>query len=105
MVGTKAFQASYNGSSVFADLVSTPLASGANGSNSASQTLPPIGTTPIVGPVSTIPVEFDFVLSAGDLASGTGVFTVVPELTTMVQSLVGNIGMLFVARSRRRARC
>jgi PEP-CTERM motif len=100
--GTKAFEARYNGPTVFADLVTTPVAAGAFGSNSANEAFPLVGTTPIAGLVGNIQVEFNFLLTAGDLASGTGVFTVTPEPSSMALAMMGVTGFVLWARRRRR---
>jgi hypothetical protein len=99
--GTKAFEARYNGPTVFADLVTTPVAAGAFGSNGANEAFPLVGTTPIAGLVSSIQVEFNFTLTASDLASGTGVFTVIPEPSSVVLAVLGGVGVVLWVRRRR----
>ncbi len=76
--GGKTFQATYNGSSVFANLVNGFPISG--GTLTASEDTP---TQVINDTLTSIGSEFRFKLSAGDAASGTSTFSVVPEPATM----------------------
>lgn len=51
-----------------------------------------------VGQVSSMDAKFDFILSAGDLASGTSSFTLVPEpgaLLSLAAGVVGLGGLMF----------
>jgi hypothetical protein len=59
-------------------------------------------TDPIAGSVSSIQAKFAFMLSAGDSASGSGTFTVIPEPGTAVMLLCA---LAALAASRRRRRC
>lgn len=100
--GTKSFEARYNGGTTFANLVSN-VSAPAFGSNGTSEANPPVGTIPIAGAVSSIQVEFDFILSPNDLASGNGVFTVVvPEPSSFVLAAAGMVGLAYAIRRRRR---
>jgi hypothetical protein len=76
--GGKTFQATYNGSSVFANLVNGFSING--GTLTASEDTP---TQVINDTLTSIGSEFRFKLSAGDAASGTSTFDVVPEPATM----------------------
>jgi hypothetical protein len=97
---TKAFEARYNGPTVFAHLDTTPLVVGPNGSTGTFEQFPLVGTTPIAGLVSSIQVEFNFTLSAGDLGSGSGQFTVVPEPTSIALAAMGGVGLVVLMARR-----
>ena len=100
--GIRAYEARYNGSSVYADLIQTPLIATSFSSASLSDRMPPVtGFLVIPGPVSSIESEFCFTLSANDSASGTSQFTVVPEPTTWALLGTGLIALAAVARRRR----
>jgi hypothetical protein len=105
--GTLAYEAMYNGSSVFANLVS-PVVAPANSSATVSDRFPAVGFSTIAGAVSSIQTQFDFMLSANDSASGTSRFNVVvPEPAGIVLGLLGGAAALMVARggdARRPAR-
>jgi hypothetical protein len=95
--GITSFQAEYNNGIVFADLVApaaTPLTSIQNGA---------LTGVPIVPPVFNIQSKFDFVLSAGDIGSGTGNFTITPEPSSICLAILGGAGLAFIARRRRKA--
>ncbi|MGD0572799.1 MAG: PEP-CTERM sorting domain-containing protein [Sedimentisphaerales bacterium] len=76
--GGKTFQATYNGSNVFANLVKGFSISG--GTLTGSEDTP---DQVINGTLTDIESEFYFKLSANDAASGTSTFEVVPEPATM----------------------
>jgi hypothetical protein len=95
----KAYEARYNTSSVFADLVS-PVSAGSFGTWTTSEHFPGAGTSPIAGSVSNILSQFSFTLSPNDSASGTSVFRIVPEPSSMVLALVGGLALLWRARRR-----
>jgi hypothetical protein len=98
--GPFSFQAQYNGGAgTFASLVAPVTVSSAHGSNTQSGSAP---STVIPGTLTSIQAIFSFTLSKGDLASGTGRFSVVPEPGTIGLMAVGSIGLL--ACCRRRAR-
>ncbi|MGD9721088.1 MAG: hypothetical protein AB7O59_03420 [Pirellulales bacterium] len=102
--GTAAYQAVYNGSTVFANLVS-PVMAGADSSATGSERFPALGMTTIVGAVSSIQSQFDFMLSAFDSASGTSRFFVTPEPTGLALAGLGFVGAaLFGVRCRRARR-
>lgn len=98
--GGKLYEATYNGSSTFADLVSTIVAP-ANGSATNNETYSPMGLTPIAGAVNSIQTEFNFTLTARDSASGTSNFLVVPEPSTGLLALVGCVALGWGVRRRK----
>jgi hypothetical protein len=92
LFGGKTHEATYNGSTVFADLVS---GFSGGGSSTASETT---GSGSISGTVSSIEAEFYFTLSAKDAASGTSTFEVTPEPATV--ALLGLGGLALLRRKR-----
>ena len=96
-----AYQANYNGSSVFTNLVS-PISAGIDSSATISDRFPLAGFSSIAGAVTSIQTQFDFMLSPNDSASGTSRFTVVvPEPASVVLALLGAAAVAIVARRRR----
>ena len=93
--GGKTFQATYNDSSVFANLVNGFSITG--GTKTASEDTP---NQVINDTLTDIESEFYFQLSANDAASGTSTFEVVPEPATIC--LLG-LGALTTIRRRRSA--
>lgn len=87
------YQARYNGSTVYANLV-------AGFSIPGDQTVvhgerkPASGYQTISGTVSSIQSEFNFTLSALDQASGTSRFEVIPEPATLSLLGLGGLAML-----------
>jgi hypothetical protein len=104
----KSYQATYNGGSVFAQLVS-PVLAGPDDTSTGSQRDPLSATTVIPGMTTSIQSQFSFVLSAFDSASATSRFQVnipggnVPEPSTWVLASTAAIGG-FLLRRRRRSR-
>jgi hypothetical protein len=86
--GSLAYQALFNGSSVFANLVS-PVSAGVDSSATGSDRLPALGMISIPGAVTSIQSQFSFVLSANDTASGTSRFNVVPEPASLILVVLG----------------
>jgi len=70
------FRAIYNGTQEYASLL------GSSSIGGGGVTFSEDTSGPIAGSVSSIQAQFAFQLSAGDSASGTGTFTVVPEPTS-----------------------
>ncbi len=104
--GAKAYEARYNGSGVFADLVS-PVVAGMNASNIGTERFPITGNAGIGPMVSTIESQFSFTLSAHDSASGTSRFNVipgpnVPEPSSFVLAALGLGGTYLRIRRHRR---
>jgi len=90
------FQAIFNGSSEYAELLGDSSVGGGD------ITFDEDTSGPIAGSVSSIQAQFAFELSAGDSASGSGVFTVVPEPTTAGLALCGCLLVTGSLRRRRR---
>ena len=86
--GTTAYQAIYNGSTVFANLIS-PVIAAVDSSALGSGRAPVAGTVVIPGSVTSIQSQFSFTLSANDLASGTSRFNITPEPATFVLLVIG----------------
>ena len=95
--GGKMNQAMYNGTTAWANLVSTFSVTGNTLTNDESQGTP---GSPIVinDTLTSIESNFYFTLSARDSASGTSDFTVIPEPATI--ALLG-LGVLAMLRKRR----
>jgi len=98
--GGKNYQARYNGTSVYANLVDGFAISG-NKTLTNSDRQPASGYGPISGTLSSIQSEFNFTLSALDQASGTSRFEVVPEPATLTLVAFG----LMAGLARRFRRC
>lgn len=99
--GPFSFQAQYNsGAGVFASLVAPVNVSAAHGSNTQSGSAP---SAVIPATLTNIQAIFSFTLSKGDLASGTGRFSVVPEPGSIGMLVVGSIGLLACCRRRGQA--
>lgn len=102
--GINSYQAVYNGTSIFANLVQ-PVSAPMDGSNTLSDRFPVSGSTVINDSVSSIMSAYDFYLTGYDTASGTSRFNVaannVPEPSTLVLALVGGTAMLWRFRRRR----
>jgi hypothetical protein len=92
--GGKTFEALYNGSSVFG----TPLVNSfAAAAYESGNSLENSGWQPIPGTVNVISSQFQFVLSHGDDASGTGTFQVLPAPEPSSLSLAAIGGILALA--------
>jgi hypothetical protein len=86
--GGMAYQAVYNGSSLFSDTVGSVTTTTAGGSATGSADL---GWLPISGTVNNISSQFSFVLSANDDASGTSSFQVTPEPSSLALAAIGGV--------------
>jgi len=103
--GGKAYEARYNGSTVFADLVN-PVVVAPNSSNTGSERFPLAGNVGIASVVSSIQSEYRFLLSASDSASGTSRFNVapgqvVPEPSSFVLAGLAAVGYFAVRRRKK----
>lgn len=102
-VGGGAYAAEYNGlvptGTNFATLIDSPVIAGAFSTTTISEDFPGGGIfVPIAGNVDDISARWQFTLSPDDLASGTGVFTVVPAPSALAVVAVGG---LLAGRRRR----
>ncbi len=95
--GVKLYEATYNTSVGWADLVGS-LSALVDNTAIGNERMPLLGRQVIPATVSSIQSEFKFILSAGDSISATSRFYVIPEPATM--SLLG-IGALALLRRRR----
>jgi hypothetical protein len=89
------FRAIYNGTQEYASLL------GSSSIGGGSVTFSEDTSGPIGGSVSSIRAEFAFELSAGDTASGTGTFTVVPEPTSVGLAICAFVALIASKRRRR----
>jgi len=101
--GGAAYLAQYNGlvpgGTTFASLLTSPIMTTANGTTAATGEFPGGGAFSAIGvPVSSMSAQFSFMLSAGDSASSTSTFTVVPAPGAAIMI----VGGLLAARGRRR---
>lgn len=101
--GGKAYEATYNGGIVFADL-DGPFNAPANDSATENERFPAAGFAPIVGPVSSMRAQWSFNLTDGDGASGTSRFEIqpVPDANTLALAFAGAAPLLGCAIRRRR---
>lgn len=98
-----AYRAQYNGAlpggTNFASLINAPVVAGPFSTATMVQEFPGGGAfAPIAGSVSDISAQWNFTMSPDDLASGTGVFTVIPAPASL--ALLG-MGGLLAGRRRR----
>lgn len=104
--GGKAYEATYNGGTLFADL-DGPFTAGANTSNTENERNPPgTGFTPIGVPVSSMRAQWNFNISADTGVSGTSRFDIepVPDAGTFTLALSGVAPLLAGLAIRRRRR-
>jgi MYXO-CTERM domain-containing protein len=99
------YSAHYNGlapaGSAFANLIAGPLVEpNAFGSEASSQSFPaaPGAFSTIVGSVQSMSAAWDFTLTAGDQASGTSVFVIIPAPAGL--GLLGVAGLALGSRRR-----
>lgn len=99
-LGGKAYRAHYNGflgaSSTFTSLVNGfGVGAGGSGVNAESFGFAPVGTT-----VNDMSSQFDFTVTANDLAGGTSRYEIVPEPASMGALALG-LGTLVLRRRRK----
>ena len=81
-----AYRSLYNDTSVFADLVDTPVG-WPGGSDST-------GWQPIMGTVSSMQAKWRFTVTAEGIASGTSYYEIIPEPTTIALLGLGSLALL-----------
>jgi len=93
--GGKVFEARYNTTVAWADLVNGLTAlPGTSITDDDRKPALPTQYQVIPASVSEILSEFKFKLSGGDIASGTGTFVIVPEPSTIILMLLGLAGLI-----------
>lgn len=108
--GGKAYEATYNGGTVFAQL-DGPFSANPFSSNTENERVPPppggSDFVPIPVPVSSMRAQWSFQLTDGDQASGTSRFQIepIPDAGTLALAFSGAIPLLggLAARRRRKA--
>ena len=89
-----AYRSYYNGgANNFQNLVDSPIVAGPFSSASSSDTFPAIGYQNIGTTLTDIESEWQFTLSAGDLASGTSEFEVIPAPASVALGLTALVGL------------
>ncbi len=92
--GPGAHRSYYNGGSGnFQNLIGAPIVAPAFGSAGASDTFPAVGFQNIGTTLTDIETEWSFTLSAGDLASGTSEFEVIPAPASMALGVIALAGL------------
>jgi hypothetical protein len=99
LFGGDTYEARYNGTSVYDDLVAGFNIPG-DQTLTSSERSPVSGYSTITGTVSNIQSEFYFTLSAEDQASGTSRFEVVPEPVAMSLLALGAAAIVYRRRRR-----
>jgi hypothetical protein len=108
-IGNNAYEATYNGGVIFADLID-PFSAMGNTSSTQTDRLPlGLGFITIGGPVSSMRAQWSFSLTAGDDASGTSRFDIepveaVPDQGTIALAFAGVVPLLTGRVMRRRRR-
>jgi len=102
LFGGKFYEARYNTSSIYGDLVSGPVVIPAGG---GTQTVSENGTLQNLGTVSSMQSEFFFDITAKDLVSGTSSYAIagteIPEPSGIIALVTGLVGTIAVIRRRK----
>ena len=101
--GGKAYQATYNGGTVFANLTGV-LVSPADNSIAQIERLPAVGNTLIGVSVSSMRAQWDFDLTGNDDASGTSRYEIapIPDASTLMLAFAGVVPLAGCLVRRRR---
>ena len=92
--GTGAYGSYYNGGgTLFQELLPGAVVAAANSTATASDVFPAVGYQSIGTTLTDIQSDWNFTLSAGDLASGTSEFEVIPAPASAVLGLAALAGL------------
>jgi len=91
-MGAGAYGAYYNGSNLFQNLIGTVTADPFSTGDS-NEAFPAVGFTGIGASLTDIQSDWNFTLSAGDIAAGTSEFEIIPAPATAVLGLAGLAGL------------
>lgn len=91
--GSGAYRSRYNGGTTFQNLIGAPIVAAPFSSANSNQAFPAVGYHNIGTTLTDIESQWRFTLSAGDVASGTSEFEVIPAPASAVLGLVGLAGL------------
>jgi len=91
--GAGAYSSFYNGSNGFQDLIGNVVTAAPHSTGTSDETFPTTGFANIGTTLTDISSDWNFTLSAGDLASGTSNFEVIPAPASTVLGLIALAGL------------
>jgi hypothetical protein len=91
--GAGAYGSFYNGANNFQNLIGAPVVAAALSTATTNEAFPGVGFSNIGTPLTDISSDWNFTLSAGDLASGTSEFEIIPAPASAVLGLVALTGL------------
>lgn len=91
--GAGAYGSYYNGGTNFQNLIGSPIVAADFSTAASNETFPAVGFSSIGPALTDITSDWNFTLSAGDLAAGTSEFEVIPAPASAVLGLVALTGL------------